>query len=139
MARTTSTYEVAGNQQVSLADAGTALNKNIGTTASLDSYDSAVEDAQRREPKLTKQPFTTPQKPLPASAEKAAMVRARPLQAAHLTSPPADKAPSPENKGPARLNSQSSSPGPSASDVSPPAPGTKGKDPEVECVVIGPK
>ena len=40
-----------------------------------------------------------------------------PCKPAHLTSPPADKAPSPENKGPARLNSQSSSPGPSASDV----------------------
>ena len=128
IARATSTYEMAGNQEVALGDTKAALDKSIVTSSSLDSYDSAVEDAQRRVPKRTKETFVTPQKPLPAAAEPGVP---RPSKAAKQTSPPAakaPKAPSPKpTAGPTRLNSQESSPGPSASDVAPPAPGTKGK------------
>lgn len=124
IARGTSTFEVAGNHQVALGDTSAALNKNIGTTSSLDSYDSAVEDAQRREPKRAKETFVTPQKPLLDELKACA----RPSKAAKLNSPPAAKAPSPKpTTGPTRLNSQESSPGPSASDVAPAGPKTKGK------------
>ncbi|CAE7193221.1 unnamed protein product, partial [Symbiodinium necroappetens] len=132
-----------------------ALSKNIVTASSLDSYDSAVEDAQRREPKRVKETFVTPKKPLPADAAEALSEPKpcpRPSKAAKLNAPPADvgcpkpttdrspkpttdRSPKPTTDrspkptgvrspkpttGPTRLNSQDSSPGPSASDVAPP-------------------
>ena len=157
IARATSTYELAGNHKVGLGEAPAALSKNIATASSLDSYDSAVEDAQRREPKRVKETFVTPKKPLPADAAEAISEPKpcpRPSKAAKLNAPPADvgcpkpttdrspkptadRSPKPTTDrspkptgvrspkpttGPTRLNSQDSSPGPSASDVAPPGP-----------------
>ncbi|CAE7794199.1 unnamed protein product [Symbiodinium sp. KB8] len=72
-------------KEVGLGEAPAALSKNIATASSLDSYDSAVEDAQRREPKRVKETFVTPKKPLPADAAEA--ISARPASTPKTRAP----------------------------------------------------
>ncbi|CAE7331084.1 CML24 [Symbiodinium necroappetens] len=68
IARKASTFELAGNHAVPLAAAPEALARNLPSAESLDSYDSAVEDAQRRVPKLSELPRNTPTKKPAATA-----------------------------------------------------------------------
>ena len=110
MARTTSTFELAGNYVVAVGDVPDALSKGV-TTTSFDSYDSAVEDAQRREPK-------EPLAPWKEALCKAAASPPKP----HPSLPANAKATSPPPPCPDRANSGAalSSPGPSASEMPPP-------------------
>ena len=112
IARQTSTFELAGNHTLSLAAAPAALAHNLPSTESLDSYDSAVEDAQRRVPKL-ECTMNTPKK-LPATA-----ARADESPKPHGSSP--EMSPLPPVPAPGRTRSGSlPSPGPSASEMPPP-------------------
>ena len=116
IARKASTFELAGNHAVPLAAAPEALARNLPSAESLDSYDSAVEDAQRRVPKLSELPRNTPTKKPAATAID---VGEKGSPKPDASSPEASPVP---GAGPTQRTRSGnlSSPGPSASEMPPP-------------------